>query len=107
MLSLKIMDKSETEIRVRPLVWAALAASVCILLAAVVGHMVTDRRSSGMTAVPDATAFAPSLPSSAGPAFVASEEKLSPYTGRTNIKITWNFSQNAPELTVEAFPRKN
>lgn len=100
----KIMDKSEIEIRVRPVVWVALAAAVCVVLAAVVGRVVTDRRPLKMAAVPDATTLTRPPPPSVGPAFVAKSGEISSYRGRTNVKVVWNFSQNAPELIVEAFP---
>ncbi len=90
---------------VRPVVWGALAAAACLLLAVIAGQGVQDRSPSGATAMQeDTVAVAPAQSHTVGPAFVAEGGEITPYRGRTNVKIVWNLSQNAPELVVEAFP---
>lgn len=89
---------------VRPIVWGALAAAACLLFAVIVGQNVQNRRPSGSSTGPDTVAVAPAQSYTAGPAFVAEGGEITPYRGRTNVKIVWNLSQNAPELVVEAFP---
>ncbi len=78
---------------VRPVVWGALAAAACILLAVIASQ-----------GVQDAVEVVPAQSYTAGSAFVATDGEIASYRGRTNVKVVWNFSQNAPELVVEAFP---
>ncbi len=95
----------ETKIKsagIRPGVWAALAAAACLLVAVLVGQGLQDRRQAVPSQNMVAVAYAQSH--TAGPAFVAKGGETTPYRGRTNVKIVWNLSQNAPELIVEAFP---
>ena len=97
----------ETEIcraGVRPVVWGALAAAACLLLAVIVGQGVRDGQVRQAAPGPDTVAVASAQSYTAGPAFVAEGGEAVPYRGRTNIKIVWNLFQNAPELIVEAFP---
>ncbi len=90
---------------VRPIVWGALAAAACLLFAVIVGQWVRDGRPSGTTAThEDTVAVAPAQSHTVGSAFVAEGGEITPYRGRTNVKIVWNLSQNAPEIIVEAFP---
>ena len=95
----------ETKIKsagIRPMVWAALAAAACLLVAVIMGQGLQDKPQD----VPSQNMVAAlaAQPYTAGPAFVAKDGDVAPYRGRTNIKIVWNVSQNAPELIVEAFP---
>ncbi len=89
---------------VRPIVWGTLAAAACLLFAVIASQSVQDRRPSRAAPVQDAVALAPAQLYTAGPAFVAKGGKIAPYGGITPVKVVWNFSQNAPELVVEAFP---
>ncbi len=95
----------ETEIEstgVRPGVWAALAAAACLLVAVLAGQGLQDRRQAAQSQ--NMVAVAPAQSYTAGSAFVAKGGETTPYRGRTNVKVVWNLSQNAPELIVEAFP---
>ncbi len=98
----------ETYIRpagVRPVVWGALAAAACLLFAVIVGQNVRAGRSPGTTAMrEDTVSVASAQIYTVGSAFVVEGAEITPYRGRTNVKIVWNLSQNAPELVVEAFP---
>ena len=99
------LKAEETKIKasgIRPVVWASLVAAACLLAAVIVGQGLQGRRQ----AVPSQNMVAAlaSQPYAAGPAFVAKGGNVAPYRGRTNIKIVWNVSQNAPEIIVEAFP---
>ena len=100
----------ETDIRpagVRPVVWGGLAAAACLLLAVIAGWGVQDRGPSSAATGPDAAAVAPASLYTTGSAFIAKGGEINPYRGRTNVRVVWNFSQNAPELIVEAFPRED
>lgn len=97
----------ETEIHqegVRPVVWGTLAAAACLLFAVIASQSVKGRRPSEAVPIQEAVALAPAQLCPAGPAFVAKGGKIASYGGITPVKVVWNFSQNAPELIVEAFP---
>jgi hypothetical protein len=92
-------------VSVKPIVWVTVAAAACLVFAFGINILMPvggARRESGE----DVRSFSGmGKARSVGQAFsIGRDGRLSPYRGRTDVKVIWNISEGAPELIVDAFP---
>jgi hypothetical protein len=92
-------------VSIRPVVWVAIAAAACLVLAFGLNALLPDgsgRRGSVVRNIPQ---YSPSGQRSVGRAFsIGRDGRIRPYPGRTDVEVVWSITEGVPVLRVDAFP---